>query len=104
MQRSTGIINACPCVCMCCIPVGSHNDHCCFGLQALPSEDAVQWREQEELQDLYSVYIGKDKDTAKQQVLQKLFKLSDSDAQSLRDVVESGQFRVDAEDDDSSFF
>ena len=64
----------------------------------------MQWREQEELQDLYSVYIGKDKDTAKQQVLQKLFKLSDSDAQSLRDVVESGQFRVDAEDDNSSFF
>ena len=73
-------------------------------LQALPSDQAVDWREQEELQDLYSVYIGRDKDSAKQQVLQKLFGLSDKDTQSLRDVVESGQFRVDAEEDDSSFF
>ena len=73
-------------------------------MQALPSEDAVTWREQEELQDLYSVYIGKDHDTAKQQVLQKLFKLSDKDAQSLRSVVESGQFRTEAEDDDSNVF
>lgn len=73
-------------------------------LQALPSDQAVDWKEKEELQDLYSVYIGKDQDSAKQQVLQKLFNLSDKDAQSLKEVVESGQFRVDADDDDSSFF
>ena len=73
-------------------------------MQALPSEDSVHWKEQEELQDLYSVYIGKDHDSAKQQVLQKLFGLSDKDAQSLRSVVEAGQFRTDAEDDDSNFF
>lgn len=73
-------------------------------MQALPSEDPVDWKEREELQDLFSVYIDKDHDSAKQQVLQKLFRLSDKDAQNLKDVVESGQFRVDADDDDSSFF
>lgn len=73
-------------------------------LQALPSDEAVQWREKEELQDLYSVYVGRDKDTAKQAVVQKLFSLSDKDAQSLREVVEAGEFKLEAEDDDTSFF
>jgi len=75
-----------------------------FGLQALPSDEAVQWREKEELQDLYSVYVGRDKDTAKQSVVQKLFALSDKDAKSLKEVVDAGQFKLEAEDDDSSFF
>lgn len=73
-------------------------------MQALPSDEAVQWREQEELQDLYSVYVGRDKDTAKQDVVQKLFALSDKDAKSLKEVVDAGQFKLEAEDDDSSFF
>lgn len=73
-------------------------------MQALPSDEAVQWREQEELQDLYSVYVGRDKDTAKQNVVQKLFALSDKDAKSLKEVVDAGQFKLEAEDDDSSFF
>ena len=73
-------------------------------MQALPCDEAVQWREQEELQDLYSVYVGRDKDTAKQGVVQKLFALSDKDAKSLKEVVDAGQFKLEAEDDDSSFF
>ena len=72
--------------------------------QALPSDEAVQWREKEELQDLYSVYVGRDKDDAKQAVVQKLFSLSDKDAQSLREVVKAGEFKLEVEDDDSSFF
>lgn len=72
--------------------------------QALPSDEAVQWREKEELQDLYSVYVGRDKDTAKQSVVQKLFALSDKDAKSLKEVVDAGQFKLEAEDDDSNFF
>ena len=58
----------------------------------------MQWREQEKPEDLYVVYVGKDKDTAKQQVLQKLFKLSDRDAQSVSNVVESGQDKVSSAD------
>ena len=73
-------------------------------LQALPSDEGVQWREKEELQDLYSVYVGRDKDAAKQGVVQKLFSLSDQEAQSLKGLVESGEFKLEAEDDDSSFF
>lgn len=73
-------------------------------LQALPSDEAVQWREQEELQDLYSVYVGREKDAAKQAVVQKLFSLSDKDAQSLKEVVEAGDFKLEAEDDDTNFF
>ena len=73
-------------------------------VQALPSEDGVQWREQEELQDLFSVYVGRDKDATKQAVVQKLFSLSDKDAHSLKEVVSSGQFKLDTEDDDSSNF
>lgn len=75
-----------------------------FCPQALPSDEAVQWREKEELQDLYSVFVGRDKDAAKQAVVQKLFALSDKDAQSLREVVEAGEFKLEAEDDDTSFF
>ena len=72
--------------------------------QALPSDEAVQWREQEELQDLYSVYVGREKDASKQAVVQKLFSLSDKDAQSLKEVVEAGDFKLEAEDDDTNFF
>ena len=64
----------------------------------------MQWGEKEELQDLYSVYLGRDKDPAKQSVVQKLFALSDKDANSLKEVVEAGQFKLEAEDDDTGFF
>lgn len=84
--------------------VGMHHDMMLLCMQALPSEEGVQWREQEELQDLYSVYVGRDKDAAKQGVIQKLFSLSDQDAKSLQEVVEAGEFKLEAEEDDSSFF
>ena len=75
-----------------------------IAVQALPSDEAVSWREKEELQDLFSVYVGRDKDAAKQSVVQKLFALQDKEADSLRDLVEAGEFKLEAEDDDSSFF
>ena len=64
----------------------------------------MQWREQEELQDLFSVYVGRDKDEGKQATIQKLFSLSDKDAHNLKEVVAAGGFKLEVEEDDSSFF
>ena len=73
-------------------------------LQALPSDQPAQWNEREELQDLYSVYVAKQHDDSKQAELQQLFGLSDKEANSLREVVESGQFKIEEEEKEESFF
>ena len=39
-------------------------------VQALPAEQPVEWRDRAELQDLFSVYIGRNKDSGKAAVLQ----------------------------------
>jgi hypothetical protein len=72
--------------------------------KALPSDQPAQWSEREELQDLYSVYVAKQHDDSKQEDLQKLFGLSDKEASSLREVVESGQFKIEEEEKEESFF
>ena len=56
------------------------------------------------MQDLFSVYVGRDKDEGKQAAIQKLFSLSDKDAHNLKEVVNAGGFKLEAEEDDSSFF
>eukprot|EP00891_Asterochloris_glomerata_P003309 jgi/Astpho2/3309/fgenesh1_pg.00054_%23_10_t len=72
--------------------------------KALPSEQSPQWNEREELQDMFSIYISHVIDEAKQADMQSLLGLSDKEADSLRDTVSSGSFKLDEEKDDDSFF
>ncbi len=74
------------------------------GCQALPSEQSPQWNQREELQDMFSIYISHVIDEAKQADMQSLLGLSDKEADSLRDTVSSGSFKLDEEKDDDSFF
>jgi len=73
-------------------------------VQALPSERPVQWDTPEELADLFSVYVGRERGEDKQAAMQALLGLSEADAASLKDLVASGAFRLEAEAEEAESF
>ena len=73
-------------------------------LQALPAGKPAEWREKEEVQDLYSVYAGRQQDAEKKGALQKILGISEAEAQSLEQLVSSGQFKLEQEVEEEAFF
>lgn len=73
-------------------------------LQALPTGKTAEWREREEVQDLYSVYAGRQQDTDKRAALQKILGISASEAESLENLVQSGEFKLEQEVEEEAFF
>ena len=73
-------------------------------MQALPSEQPIKWRDTAELKDLFSVYVGRPTEDAKQTQLQQILGISDADAISLRDVVTTGEFHLEQGRKEEAFF
>ena len=73
-------------------------------LQALPAGKAAEWREKEEVQDLYSVYAGRQQDAEKKGALQRILGISGAEAQSLEELVSGGQFKLEQEVEEEAFF
>lgn len=73
-------------------------------MQALPSDKALEWRDQAELKDLYCVYIGEVSDTTKQAYLRDALNISNDTAQSLQDLVDAGQFHLKKKEKADAFF
>jgi len=65
--------------------------------RANPAEKAMEWAEPEELMDMYSVYLLKDKDEGKQAEVQALLGITDAQAASLKEVIASGGFTLEQE-------
>lgn len=65
--------------------------------RANPSDKPMEWAEPEELQDMFSVYMIKDKDEAKQAEVQKLLGITDEQAAALKEVITSGSFKLEQE-------
>ena len=78
------------------------NQHWCIMLQALPSDAKETWTPREELMDLFSIYLGKVQDSSKQSELANILDISEKESESLRDLVDAGDFKLqdDAEDGD----
>ncbi|CAL8468289.1 g7829 [Coccomyxa elongata] len=72
--------------------------------KAMPSDKPAEWREKEELQDLYSVYVGRESDADKAASVASMLGISDSEAASLKDLVASGEFKLEQEVEDDRFF
>lgn len=64
----------------------------------------MQWKEQEELKDLFCAFVSREKDEQRQEELQAVLGLSGAEAQDLRDMVSSGKFQMAATADNSTFF
>eukprot|EP00210_Caulerpa_lentillifera_P002696 g2576.t1 len=62
------------------------------------------WERKEEVLDLYSVYYWKTKDVEKTADLQVIFKIADSEAEALREVIDNGEFRLAEEVKDEEVF
>ena len=73
-------------------------------LQALPTNKPESWNPREELLDLWSVYIGKETDSGKQEELAKVLDISPKEVESLRKIVEAGQFRFAEEAAEEELF
>lgn len=73
--------------------------------RAYPDGKAMEWSAPEELMDMFSVYLIKDKDEVRQAEVQKLLGITDEQAKSLREVVESGGFQLEQEaENEGAFF
>ncbi len=65
----------------------------------------MEWSEKEEVQDLYSVYVGREHDAAKQGEVRDMLGLSESESARLKELVSSGAFRIEEEaEEEASFF
>ena len=72
--------------------------------QAMPSDKPAEWREKEELQDLFSVYVGRESDADKAASVAAMLGIADQEASSLKELVTSGQFKLEQEVEDDRFF
>jgi hypothetical protein len=72
--------------------------------RALPADRAVSWDERSELQDLFSTYVSREQNGEKQAAVAKTLGISDSEADSLRQVVSSGSWKLEEEAADSGKF
>ena len=53
---------------------------------------------------MYSVYAGRQQDAEKKSALQKILGISEAEAQSLEELVSSGQFKLEQEVEEEAFF
>jgi len=67
-------------------------------IQALPSEKPEEWQPREEALDLWSLYITREKDEGKQAELARILDIPAQEQDSLRSLVQSGDFKLGAED------
>jgi hypothetical protein len=73
--------------------------------KALPSDAPARWQDREELQDLYSVYVGRERDAEKGAAVAALLGIPDAEAASLRELVSSGQFKLEQDvEEEEAFF
>ena len=75
----------------------------CNDLQASPAQHPT-WGDAAELRDLFSVYIGRPTDSANQAILQQVLGISDSEVDSLKDIVTSGEFHLEQLQKEEAFF
>ena len=75
-------------------------------MQALPAKGPMEWRQREELLDLYSAYLTSKSGREKEEAVRSLLGISEQEAQSLADLVASGSFNLaqEAEKKEVSFF
>ena len=73
-------------------------------LQAAPDSTPAQWQPHEELQDLYSVYIGREGDADKQATVASMLGIPDNEARSLAELVAAGSFKLEQEAEEEAFF
>lgn len=72
---------------------------------ALPDSAPEAWGEKDEVADLYGLYCSKEGDEEKRVGVQAALGLDDGEASSLRDMVESGQFKLGQEaEEEAAFF
>lgn len=74
------------------------------GRQALPSEQAAEWSEREEIQDLYSIYIGREHSPEKQSEVRTILGIGEDEARRLADLVQSGSFQLEEEAEEGALF
>lgn len=74
-----------------------------LGLHKEPNGKPM-WERKEEILDLYSIYYWKTKDVEKTADLQAIFKITDADAEALREVIDKGEFRFAEEVKDEEVF
>ncbi|KAK9915263.1 hypothetical protein WJX75_006851 [Coccomyxa subellipsoidea] len=72
--------------------------------KAMPSDKPAEWREKEELQDLFSVYVGRESDADKAASVAAMLGIAEQEASSLKELVTSGQFKLEQEVEDDRFF
>jgi hypothetical protein len=72
--------------------------------QALPSDKQAEWREREEVQDLYSVYVGRQQDEGKRSALRQILGISEAEGESLEQLVQSGLFKLEQDVEEEAFF
>ncbi len=66
----------------------------------------MEWREKEELLDLYSAYLTSHSGSEKEEAVRNLLGISEQEAQQLAELVASGSFNLaqEAEKKEVSFF
>ena len=73
-------------------------------VQAVPTDKPMTWRDTAELRDLYSVYLGRDHDPINLAMLGQLLGISATEAESLQDLVSSGEFHLEPRQKEEAFF
>lgn len=70
-----------------------------------PDSPPEKWNEAEEIADLYSLYCVKEKDETKRSGVQSALGLSDDEANNLKSMADSGEFKLgqDAEEEQAFF-
>ena len=72
--------------------------------QALPSDAPARWQDREELQDLYSVYVGREGDADKGEAVARILGIPEAEARSLQELVKGGQFKLEQDVEEEAFF
>lgn len=65
---------------------------------------ALEWKEKDELADLFSAYCSKEKGAEKQAAVAALLGISEADAAGLRDIVEQGGWKIAQEEQQETAF
>lgn len=78
----------------------------CIKVGEAEANGAAKWERRDEVMDLFSVYYWKVKDAEKVDAVQKLFGVSDQEAESLKKVVDSGglKWAEEVQQEDEIFF
>eukprot|EP00884_Botryococcus_braunii_P007802 jgi/Botrbrau1/17022/Bobra.49_2s0078.1 len=72
--------------------------------RALPSDKPMEWSEADEIQDLYCIYIGREHSPEKQAEARAILGIGAEEAARLEELVKSGAFRVEEEEEEGAIF